>query len=519
MKFNYKKIFTLTSLVLTMWAGVGCEKVLDVNVDPNKTVSNPPNLILTSAEAQLGFFMGADLFFFTGLFSQQIAAQNGRQTEAWDRYVIQPTEVNTVWRTNIYGGLLADLEEIIKKGSTIHPAYIGIAKSIKAFGFALTTDTWGDVPYTQALKGTDNAQPAPDKSQDIYPALITLLDEAIVELRKTSPLVAPTTDDYIYGGNAQRWIRFANTLKLRLYLHMANSQGFNASTVQTFIANTPATDFMTGVADDFQMRFETVAQRQNPIHQFIVSRTDDICTSSTVINLMNGKSDPRRASYFTPAPFSPALLTTPPTGTTGYIGLRNGLGAGGVNNGLSRIHTYSRGAVTSTTIPAGPTLGVGALAYSGSAPLNMLTFAEYNFIRSEMALRYGTAGSAEDFYRAGIQASMVDVGVPAAQTTAYLASSAGTLGTGASALQKLIEEKYIANFAIAVEPWNDWRRTGFPLLQSLPSTVDPANGGKFPRALPYPQQETDANPSLKAIQRNNLSERPVYWDTRTTGQQ
>jgi hypothetical protein len=519
MKRIYKKTITLASLVVAMWAGVGCESVLDVNIDPNKTATNPPNLILTSAEAQLGFMMGADFNRFTALFVQQIAAQNGRQTEAWDAYVIQPTEVNGAWRTNLYAGLLADTEEIIKKGTTIHPAYLGIAKAIKAYGYSIATDVWGDVPFTEALKGTENAQPKPDKSQDVYNGLIALLNDAISDLRKTSVLTAPATDDYIYSGNVQRWIRFANTLKLRLYLHMANGPGFNATAVRDFVSTTPATDFMTAVADDFQMRFDNVAQRQNPIHQFIVLRTDDVCTSSTMVNLMNGKSDPRRPSYFTPAPFSPANLTTPPTGTTGFAGLRNGTAGGGVNNNLSRIHTFVRGAVTSATIPAGPSLGVAALTYAGNAPLNMLTFAEYNFIRAEMALRYGTAGDVEVFYRAGIQASMTDAGVAAAATTAYLATPAGTLGTGADALQKLIEEKYVANFLVGVEPWNDWRRTGFPVLQPIPSSSNPGNSGRFPRALPYPQQEVDANPSLKAIQRNNLSERPVYWDTRTTGQQ
>lgn len=519
MNFIYRKPIMLTMLVGVLWAGVGCENVLEVNVDPNRTTVNPPNLILTSAQAQLGFSMGADLNRFTALFVQQIAAQNGRQTEAWDTYVIQPTEVNGLWRGNMYAGLLADLEEILKKGNDIHPAYLGISKAMKAFSYAMVTDLWGDVPFTEALKGTENAQPAPDRSQNIYPALITLLDEAIADLRKTSPLVAPSTDDYIYAGNTQRWIRFANSLKLRLYLHMANAQGFNTSVLQQFVANTPAADFMTSNADDFQMRFDNVAQRQNPIHQFIILRTDDICTSATMVNLMNGKADPRRAAYFTPAPFSPAALANPPTGTTGYVGLRNGTAGGGVNNNLSRIHTFIRGAVTTTAIPAGPSLGVAGLAYTGNAPLNMFTFAEYNFIRAEMALRYGTTGNAEEFYRAGIQASMSDAGVPAVQATAYLATPAGTLGTGTTALQKLIEEKYVANFLVAIEPWNDWRRTGFPLLQSIPATANPGNNGRFPRALPYPQQEVDANPKLKEIQRNNLSERPVYWDTRTAGQQ
>ena len=68
MNRTYKKIITLTSLVATMWLGVGCEQTLDVNIDPNKTVTNPPNLILTSVQAQLGFSMGADLNRYTALF-------------------------------------------------------------------------------------------------------------------------------------------------------------------------------------------------------------------------------------------------------------------------------------------------------------------------------------------------------------------------------------------------------------------------------------------------------------------
>ena len=70
---------------------------------------------------------------------------------------------------------------------------------------------------------------------------------------------------------------------------------------------------------------------------------------------------------------------------------------------------------------------------------------------------------------------------------------------------------------VPLEPWNDWRRTGFPALSQIPAAVSPGNNGRVPRALPYPQQEVDANPNL--TQRTTLSERPVFWDTRTTGPQ
>jgi hypothetical protein len=167
------------------------------------------------------------------------------------------------------------------------------------------------------------------------------------------------------------------------------------------------------------------------------------------------------------------------------------------------------------------------LAYDGTAAQNILTFSEYNFIRAELALRYGAPGVAETFYQAGITASIIDAGLTAGHATTYLASDAdgdaetvGTLGgTPDEQLQKLIEEKYVANFSVAGEPWSDWRRTGFPLLQLLPATLNPGNSGKVPRVLFYPQQEVDANPNSAAVKRNTMSERKVFWDTRTTGQE
>ncbi len=514
----FKKYAASSALIAGLLGLAGCKDFLEVNIDPNRTASNPPNLILPSVEASLGFNTGGEVGRFTLLFSQQLAAQAGRQTEAWDAYVLQPTEVNNLWRGAYYAGVLADIEEILK-AQNVSPVYAGIAKALKAYTYSVATDLWGDVPFTEAIQGTDNPQPKPDPSQQVYPRLITLLDEAITDLRKTSPLSAPTsTDDYIYGGNAIRWVKFANTLKLRLYLHMLNVPGFDAAPVRAFLTATPAADFMTSVTDDFQLRFDLIARRQNPIHQFILDRQDDITTGATLVDLMNRKRDPRRAAYFTPAPFSPALLAAPPlSDSLGYRGLRNGTAGGGVNNSFSRLHAYVRGAVTSTAIPPGPTLLVSGLAYAGNAPVPMLLFSEYNFIRAEMALRYGLPGNAEEFYRAGIAASHTDAGVPAALATAYLASPAGTLGTGDAALRKLIEEKYVANFMVPLEPWNDWRRTGFPGLFAIPAGVSPGNGGRVPRALPYPQQEVDANPNLK--QRTTLSERAVFWDVRTTGPQ
>ena len=518
---NIQPKFTKTICILIVISVLtGCQGFLDKNINPNLTSSNPPSLILSALEGNLGFIMGSDLLRYSALWTQQIAAQNGRQTEAYDLYILQPTEVNGVWRAAIYAGVLADCEELLKKDPTsTHPHYFGIAKLIKAFSYTVLVDNWGDVPYSQAIQGTSgNFAPDVDPGQAIYSAMLTLIDDAIKDLNATSLSPNVAGDDIIYGGSANiiRWVRFANTLKLRMYLHLANTQGFDTSVITTFINNTPVTNFMTAIADDFQARYDVIPQRQNPVHQFILSRTDDICTSATIVNLMNNKSDPRRAPYFTPFPFSPSLLASPPISTTGgYAGLANGTSNFGLRTNLSRLHTYVRGALTSSTIPAGPNLpvGVGGLTYNGGSSTNILSFAEYNFIRAELALRYGAPGSAATFYQAGINASMQEAGVSAPTAATYLASPSGTLsGTPAQQLQQLIEEKYVALFMVATEPRSDWRRTGYPVLSQVPSALNPGNGGNVPRVIFYPQQEVDANPKL--VQRSSLSDKKVFWDTR-----
>lgn len=510
------KTLALAGLVLAM---AGCKDYLEINTNPNLPAGSPPNLLLPGIEGNIGFAMGADVHKYTLLWTQQFAAQNGRQTEAYDAYTISPTEVNNAFRANGFAGPLADIEELLKKDpAATHPFYFGIAKALKAFYFAALTDLWGDVPYREAFQGAANLQPKLDPSKDIYGEVFKLLDESTAEFAKTSALAAPGPDDYFFAGNAQRWTRFINTLKLRLYLHQLNAQAVTSQVVTSFIqAN--ETKFMASTADDFQQRFEVNAGKQNPIHQFILLRTDDLAVGATIVDLMNSKADPRRASYFTPAPFSPAAVTTPPSGMTGYVGLANGTGANQVRNNLSRLHTYVRGAVTNAALPPGPLLTVNgagtSLAYDGSAPIRMLLFSEYNFIRAELALRYGAPGDAEKFFQDGIRASFTNAG-QAAVAAAYLTAQ-GTLGTGEAALKKLIEEKYVANYMVGVEPWNDWRRTGYPALSKIPPAINPGNGGRVPRVLPYPQQEVDANPNM--TQRTSLSERPVFWDTRTTGPQ
>jgi hypothetical protein len=168
------------------------------------------------------------------------------------------------------------------------------------------------------------------------------------------------------------------------------------------------------------------------------------------------------------------------------------------NNNYSRIHTFLRGAVTAGAAPP--------FTYSGAAPIRMITFAEYNFIRAEAALM-GAPGSAQTFFQAGITASMQEVGVNATDIASYITLYGNLSGTTAQQLQQIIEEKYVALFGVSVEPWSDWRRTGYPVLSVPTNSIT----GAIPRTLFYPQSEIDLNPNCPGQKASNLQGR-VFWD-------
>jgi hypothetical protein len=137
----------------------------------------------------------------------------------------------------------------------------------------------------------------------------------------------------------------------------------------------------------------------------------------------------------------------------------------------------------------------------------MFTFAEQNFILAEYYARTNNLMLANQFHRAGITASMDMAGVVAATRDAYLAASPSATLTTANAIRNIIEEKYVANFGVPMEPWTDWRRTGFP-------AIIPTQGAAFPqvpRVLPYSDLERVANPRNTPA-RDDLTAPAIFWD-------
>lgn len=496
MKFRYYKYILLFSGIV---ATSSCKKMMDINKDPDRILdANPPmEQLLPSAQVNLAFENGSDLFRYATLIMQQMSggASQPNQTYEYGRYNITGSDQNNVWGS-MFSNTLNDLETIIKQAAANgSPHYSGVAKILKAYEYSLIVDTWGDVPYTEAQQLAANLQPAYDDDATIYPKLLTLLTEAVTEINAaTSNFTPSTTTSVIYPGAwatvKNNWIKLANTLRLRLLLHYSKKDPTFMVAQMTTLINSGAA-FMAANADNFQLGFFNVPNQRNPISAFEVSRPNYLFADARILSLMTGKSDPRRPFYFTTFPWN----------SGNYVGVSATAPPATPNNNWSRVHTFLRGAVTAGTTPP--------FTYSGAAPQRMLTFAEYNFIRAEAALA-GAPGDPQAFFTAGITASMQEAGVAAADITTYLTANGTLVGTNAQKLQQIIEEKYVALFGIAVEPWTDWRRTGYPTLSVAANAITTVTA--IPRSLFYPQSEMDLNPNAPDQKNANLQDR-VFWDT------
>ncbi len=485
------KYFVACIMVVSVTA---CDSFFDINVSPNLAATVPPRTLMAGITGSLGFHMGSDIHRYSSIFAQQFTGGGGVgiQTVEFSRYNITATDVNNVWRGAFYGNVLSDCEQLKQQTQGVSPHYSGIAKIVQAYLFAMAVDAWGTVPFSEALQFAGNTKPKYDDGEDVYAALFPLIDEGIADLLQTTSLLSPTADDLIYGGTRTNWIRFANSLKIRMYVkyYPTNStfanNGIAAVLTTAYPQATPAIvspPLFTGNAQNFVLAFETSADRQNSIDQFERRRQNQFWPTTTIVNLMNSRTDPRRDTYF-----------------LGNAGVFTGLDPGStvVSPTTSRMHTYLRGAVTNA---ANPVTG-----YAGDRVQRMLTFAETQFNLAEYYLRTNQAANAQTAFTAGITASFADAG---ASATAYLATYGTLSGDFNTALEQIIVEKYIANYGVPMEPWSDWRRTGFPVLT-------PVSGGALaaiPRILPFSDLERVTNPeNTPKREAADLITSQVFWD-------
>ncbi|MCH7399660.1 SusD/RagB family nutrient-binding outer membrane lipoprotein [Belliella sp. DSM 107340] len=462
-----------------------CGEFLDINENPNNPEAVTPELLLSSGLAGAAFANNNELNRFGSTVISVTAGAAGSPS-AYDIYDIDGDDFGNQWRFELYGGSLIAFEDMIAAADELGaPAYSGIGKIMQAYNFALATDTWGDVPYSEALGGLENTQPALDSQEDIYKgtdqiqSLFDLVREGIDDLAGESTLM-PGQDDIVYDGDLDKWRRAGYTLMLK----MANTISYREPALATTIINEvlQANDYIMSNEDDLNVRFGTSQGSYAPIHEWtnVSTFAGDLIISTRFVNLLNSKNDPRLP-----------IFVTAPTGS--YVTIDNGFAGQRPlpQTSWSRFNTYVTG--------------------GGAGPVRLLTNFQRAFILAESVVRLGIAGDANEYYQEGIRASMSLAGLSSAQIDAYFAANADEVtlsGNAEEDLEKIITQKYIAWTGNGVEQWTDWRRTGYPTLAPHQNAggIDP---NQRPLRAQYVSQEVNRNPNFP---NNVFPNVPVWWN-------
>lgn len=462
-----------------VFSTMGCKKYLDVNTDPNSALSAPESLLLPPAIVDIATVVAG------GSFSVQNSSGIAEINSYWmqqlslnqplpivDNYKLTTGDADNLWN-DVYINIMQNLKILGEEAETNnHHSYGVISKVLTAYTLGVTTDMWGDVPYSEAFNG--NLRPAYDKQEDIYKTMQSLLDSAIAENQLDPGNAVPGSDDFLYQGNMSNWVKFAYALKARYYIHLTKAPGYNAATQANLALGALANAF-TGTSDEATANIYSIAAgHESPWFLNTDPSQGGVVLSATFINYELANSDPRL----------PIIANK-----------------GSQNTYLGRVNS-------SSVVPDVTIFSTVADYYAGSAsPVAILPYSELEFIKAEATFIISGAAAAQPIYQQAIKDNMAKLGVDVSSpgVTAYLALR-GTL-TAANGLQRIMEEKSIADF-LSIENFNDWRRTGFP---NLTIVANPTAGiTTIPRRYPYSQQEISTNPQPQNTG-VKITDR-VWWD-------
>lgn len=486
-------------LAATAIVATGCQTDLTgLNVNPNSpsiSTPPPPATIFTNAVAGTAGRVGGAGYQLSmvELLAQHVAQY---QYVDEDRYAYRVLTINGYFNSP-YTGDLMDYQQVVNVGKNLKDANTwGPAVVMQQFAFQNMTDMFGDIPYSEALQGMSGPTLTPkyDAQKDIYYGMIKALTDASAAMGSGPGL---GSGDQIYGGNATKWKRFANALRLRMAMRL---QKADAGKANTEIAAAIAAGLMTSNDDNAKVAWPGDQIFDNPWAGNFAGR-DDHRMSKTFVDVLLANNDPRLKVFAQPTTADP----------TKYAGEPNGLD----NPSASPYGTTASrpGAIFYPGKTSYGTFGTGA---GRATPTYLLTFAEQNFILAEAANR-GMGGlnasQAEDYYKAGIAASITQWGGTQAEVDAYLAQPSIAYKGGPDGLTQILTEKWVAFFTQGGEAWSDWRRTG------IPANIAPgpkATVNYIPRRMMYSTDEQSVNnESLQAAiarQGADAMDTRVWWD-------
>lgn len=489
-------------LVVFLATFYSCDNYLDVNESPNNPTSAiiNPKLGLSAAITRPYSTLAVTTNQLGNIWMNNWAGNVNQITGAY------ATEFSLQIGNNFYNGIwnnyylnTANLQNIINFNSTDYDNHKAIAKIMKTFFFQHLVDVYGDIPYTEAhVSGILNASYDDDLS--VYRNLYSQLDEAIalIDAAPSNPnTITVGAEDPVYGGDMTNWIKFANTIKLRLLIRESGYAATNAESATYLASKYAELATATFVTEDVTINPGYSSGSDAQINPFYFTYGFDAAgnpgTSNQVVvatkhavdflsgNLPNTIPDVRISKLYAPV-----------SGST-YVGNVQGVESPVAPTALSK-------------------LGNG-LVVSADQDGYLMTAAESYFLQSEAVWRGSLAGDAKALFESGIQASFDLLGVPASGAS-YIANSNSVNGLGWDAstnkLQAIMTQKWVAlNGINGLESFIEYTRTGFPVTGV--STV--ANYPTLPRRLLYPTSELTGNSAnVPDVTLSQIFTQGAFWD-------
>jgi len=456
MKYLLKIFFisiTATSLLLG-----SCKKVDfgDMNTNPNQTTEPITAALLTNVLSAISFYVwdqGGVRSSVPGYYSQYFSQT---QYTEFSRYTKTTTNMD-----GYYNGSLYDLQNIINynsneetKGKALiygsNKNQIATARILKAYIFWNLTDLWGDLPYSQALKGNGNIPY--DKQENIYPDLLKELKEAVAQFDNGLTV----RGDILYNGNIVKWKKFANSLRMLVALQMAKGNPSLAKSEFAAALSDPAGSIETN-PDNASIVFPGGSFQNNFYNYYNVVLRDDEAVSKTITDWLSTHSDRRINAYGSSA-----------------IGFPSGLTRDNAVAFANANPAYAR--------PIHPSLR------EETDQMSIISASQVLLARAEAAKLGWTTEDYSTQYYAGIEQSWREWGVyDATQFNSFKANADVDL-TGGEELKKINTQQWLAWYPQGLRGWSTWRRTGYPALIPAPGLA------AIPRRLSHGPNEPQLNP-------------------------
>ncbi len=457
---------TRAALSALLIGGIGgCDSFLDVNQNPNAAEQAKVDVRLP---AMITMFVhstySGEAALWSAEWTQQFSFNRDNRSYAQvQRYELAETDATGAW-DYFYSRPTNESFNMIRDATHVTDIYYrGLGKLFHAWSFQIITDLWGPVPFTQALDPAIR-EPKYDEQKVVYAGIEKNFDEALADL-STATGRRPTTNDLLFAGDIARWIKLTRYLQARTQLRLAYAPGED-KLARANKALTALSAAFASNADDADFVYPGGVNARNPNYTFQEQR-NQLVAAEYLVELLKGRSDPRLPIMFTPIVYDSIRGTVRfPASAVRYVGHRNGSSP-----------------ITDSTVS-----WIGPYYSNETASLNVASYADQKFTEAEARLIVGGAAAADVPYREGVRAHMLKLGVPTAAINTYV-GALPALSTVSNPLQELITQKYIANF-LKLELWNDWRRTGYPIL---PSPVERAVLPGIPQRIRTPGSELSNN--------------------------